>query len=80
MILKRCFLRKDFMNSEGLSAQKNVQWCTFFCAYGGKCKGSEVRDQRSDIRYQRSGIRGQVVRDQRSEVGCPQLNSPWLNK
>ncbi len=33
------------MNSEGLSAQKNVQWCTFFCAYEGKCKGSEVGDQ-----------------------------------
>jgi len=44
------------MNSEGLSAQKNVQWCTFFCAYGGKCKGSEVRCRRSGIRGQISGV------------------------
>ena len=37
------------MDLEGLSAQKNVQWCTDFCAYGGQRSGAGC--QRSPVKF-----------------------------
>jgi hypothetical protein len=36
------------MALKGSSAQKNVQWCTFFCAIDGRGDGEKVEDQISE--------------------------------
>jgi len=44
---------------EGLSAQKNVHSCTFFCAYENL--GMRIREQGSGVGGQESGVRGRTM-------------------